>query len=109
MAYMVPIHHCWLWWPKSPGLVSGIILGGFGFGALIFDNVFTHIINPNNEPADEDTGFYKKEVDDRFISTFRAVVGMWFGVYILGTALIFPGPVKTEKQSSRVITDNQYD
>ena len=108
MAYMVPIHHCWLWWPNNPGLVSGIILGGFGFGALIFDNVFTHIINPSNEPADSD-GFYKKDVDDRFMSTWRTVVGMWFGVYVLGTALIFSGPAKPDKRSARVITDNQYD
>lgn len=46
MAYMVPVHHGWLWWPKNPGLVSGIILGGFGFGGLIFDNLMTAVINP---------------------------------------------------------------
>ena len=106
IAYLVPIHHCWLWWPKNPGLVSGIIQSGFGFGALIFDNVFTHIINPSNEPADKHTGFYKKEVNDRFISTWRIVVAMWFCVYVLATCLIFPGPVQPERGSVRVVTDN---
>ena len=48
LVYMVPVHHSWLWFPNNPGLVSGIILGGFGVGSLIYDNVFTHIINPNN-------------------------------------------------------------
>lgn len=58
IVYMVPVHHGWLWFPDNPGLVSGIILGGFGFGSLIFDNVLTHIINPNNEPYDDSTGQY---------------------------------------------------
>ena len=53
---MVPIHHGWLWFPDHPGLVSGIILGGFGVGGLIFDNVFTHVINPGNESVDTATG-----------------------------------------------------
>ena len=36
LTYMAPMHHGWLWFPKSPGLVSGIIIGGFGVGTLIF-------------------------------------------------------------------------
>ena len=54
--YMVPVHHAWLWFPENSGLVSGIILGGFGFGSLIFDNVFTHVVNPDNLPYDDETG-----------------------------------------------------
>ena len=41
IVYMVPVHHGWLWFPNNPGLVSGVILGGFGLGSLIFDNVLT--------------------------------------------------------------------
>jgi len=48
-GYMVPVHHSWLWFPKNLGLVSGIILGGFGCAGLIFDNMFTHLINPLNK------------------------------------------------------------
>ena len=36
LTYMVPMHHGWLWFPNNPGLVSGIIIGGFGVGTLIF-------------------------------------------------------------------------
>ena len=43
---MIPIHHGWLWFPESPGLVSGLAIGGFALGALIFDNVSTALINP---------------------------------------------------------------
>ena len=105
MGYMVPVHHCWLWWPKNPGLVSGIILGGFGFGGLIFDNVFTHIINPENKPADLNTGFYDKDINERFILTWRIVVGIWFVICVIGVSMIFPGPTKPDKRVARIITD----
>ena len=105
MGYMVPVHHCWLWWPKHPGLVSGIILGGFGFGAIIFDNLFTHMINPDNKKADEDTGFYDDDINDRFIKTWRLTVLMWLGLFVIGTAMIFPGPIKPVKRKGRVVTD----
>ena len=48
LTYMVPMHHGWLWYPNRPGLVSGIIIGGFGFGALIFGTVARLIVNTGN-------------------------------------------------------------
>ena len=90
---MVPIHHGWLWFPNNPGLVSGIILGGFGVGSLIFDNVLTHLVNPNNEPVDVDTGFYPSDVDERFMLMWRVLVGSWLVITVVGAILIFPGPV----------------
>ena len=58
IVYMVPVHHGWLWFPNNPGLVSGIILGGFGLGSLIFDNVLRVLVNPDDLPRDEESGFY---------------------------------------------------
>ena len=56
MVYLAPIHHGWLWFPDHPGLVSGIIIGGFGVGALVYDNVWTALINPYNDEQDKETG-----------------------------------------------------
>ena len=56
MVYLAPIHHGWLWFPDHPGLVSGIIIGGFGVGALVYDNVWTALINPYNDEQDNETG-----------------------------------------------------
>lgn len=39
LTYLGPVHHGWLWIPDKPGLVSGIILAGYGFSCLIFNNV----------------------------------------------------------------------
>ena len=58
IVYMVPVHHAWLWFPKYPGLTSGIIIGGFGFGALIFNSLSTALINPDNLPFDKETFKY---------------------------------------------------
>lgn len=94
---MVPVHHGWLWFPDKPGLVSGIILGGFGVGSLIFDNVLTHLINPDNISFNKETGQYPKEVNDRFEKTWRILIGSWILIAAVGCAMIFPGPVKSKK------------
>jgi hypothetical protein len=45
---MVPIKLGWRSFPENPGLVSGIIIGGFSLGALIFTQAATLIVNPDN-------------------------------------------------------------
>ena len=52
MTYMVPVHHGWLLFPNRPGLISGLIICGFGFGALIFNTVSRILVNPDDESAD---------------------------------------------------------
>ena len=37
LTYMVPIKIGWRTFPHRSGLVSGIVIGGFGLGALIFN------------------------------------------------------------------------
>ena len=36
LSYTVPIKLGWKAMPERSGLVSGLIIGGFGFGSLIF-------------------------------------------------------------------------
>ena len=49
LTYMVPMHHGWLWFPNQAGLISGIIIGGFGLGALVFAPLATLLVNPDGE------------------------------------------------------------
>ena len=46
-AYLVTTHHSWLWFPQNPGLASGICMGGYGVGALVFNEILTPVINPD--------------------------------------------------------------
>ena len=91
--YMIAVHHGWLWFPKNPGLVSGIILAGISLGNLVYDNLFTHLINPGNEPINE-LGFYPDDVNERFIWTWRIMVTTYLVIALIGFFGIVPGPLK---------------
>jgi hypothetical protein len=39
----------WEWIPHKKGFVSGMIVGGFGFGTFIFAYISSAIVNPDNE------------------------------------------------------------
>ena len=93
LAYMVPVHHGWLWWPKYPGLVSGLILSGFGCGSLIFDTLLARLINPKDIPVDK-YGFYPDSVNERFIKSWQITISIWLCIVLVGMALIFKGAVK---------------
>ena len=51
LTYMVPMQHGWLWFPNNPGLVSGIIIGGFGIGTFVFSLVCSSLVNPDGVDA----------------------------------------------------------
>jgi len=48
IVYWIPIMCGWEWFPNNKGLVSGLIVGGYGFGAFIFGFITTAIANPDN-------------------------------------------------------------
>ncbi|KAH8864049.1 oxalate/formate antiporter [Schistosoma japonicum] len=44
-----------LWFPEKRGLIVGIIVSGFGLGALVFSPIQTALINPTNIKVDNVT------------------------------------------------------
>lgn len=48
LLYMLPIVCGWRYFPDHRGLVSGMIIGGYGFGSFIFNFVCKAIANPDN-------------------------------------------------------------
>lgn len=91
MTYMVPVHHGWLWFPERPGLVSGIIICGFGFGALIFNNLSRVIVNPENESSD-DNGAFSEEVNKRVPQMLQTVLVCFMVMTLVALCLISRGP-----------------
>ena len=90
LTYMVAIHHGWLWFPSSAGLVSGIIIGGFGLGALVFGPIATSIVNPNGEsPVD---GNFSDAVNGRVKRMLWTLEFCYLIVVVISCLLIFPGP-----------------
>ena len=48
-CYFAPLMTGWEWWEGREGIVTGVVLGAFGFSSFIFSFIASAIINPNNE------------------------------------------------------------
>jgi len=46
IVYWPPIICAWEWFPNRKGLISGLVIGAFGFGAFMFGFITTAICNP---------------------------------------------------------------
>ena len=99
LSYMVPVHHGWLWWPERPGLVSGLIICGFGFGAFIFNTLSLMIVNPDNISADKD-GKFPDEVNENFPKMLTYVILIFIAMSLTAICLISPGPLVSTRESA---------
>ena len=86
----MPIYTGWRYYPNNKGLVSGIVLAGFGFGAFVFNFVATAIVNPDNVKADPVTGFFPLDVADRVPKMIKILSACWLGLAIIGICMVFP-------------------
>lgn len=59
-AYTAPMTAGWKWLPSQKGLVSGIILTGYGVGGFLFNLLGTKLFNPNNLNPNS-AGFFPAE------------------------------------------------
>lgn len=53
IAYIGPLSCAMKWLPKWKGVANGVVVSGFGLGALAFDAVQTAYINPRNFATDD--------------------------------------------------------
>jgi MFS family permease len=60
LAYSPPMAVAMRWFPKQKGLVNGFIVGGFGMGAFMFNQIQTAYLNPKNLSLD-DSGFFTND------------------------------------------------
>ena len=52
ICYLVPLICAWEYFPEKKGLITGIIVGAFGFGAFFFGFISLALVNPNNASPD---------------------------------------------------------
>lgn len=48
IIYYIPIYMGYLYFPKKKGIVSGIVLCGYGLASLVFGLTFFALVNPEN-------------------------------------------------------------
>ena len=91
------------WFPNNKGTVMGIVVGGFGGGAMIFNYIQSQIVNPYNVQPIGDDGEEKYFLDEEVLSRVPDLLWILALIYfVLGVtgALMVVQPSKewTEKQ-----------
>ena len=89
IMYMTPIKNCWQYFPDKKGMVSGIIVCGFGLSSFIFSFIAKAIVNPTNEPLEKD-GYYGPDVYDNVTKLFIILGSIYTGLGILSATLFVP-------------------
>ena len=100
MVYWPPIMCGWEWFPNNKGLVSGLIVAGYGFGAFFFGFISTAIVNPENVKVDKKDGsFFPKSVSDNVPIMFHKCLLIWAVFVVIAVCGISRNPeyVKSEK------------
>ena len=90
LAYPPPMGVAMRWYPRKKGLVNGIIGGGFGMGAFIFNTVQTSYLNPLNL-SPEDHGYFsvgQNEILQRVPSVFLLLGSIYTAIQLVAVILI---------------------
>merc|ERR1719500_2352092 len=85
IALIPPMTIAMSWFPEKRALVTGIVVGGFGGGSFIWNQIQTAIINPNNVPAvdtgdGEDKYFEDEEVLNKVPTVLLILAAMYFSI-----------------------------
>ena len=108
LVYWPPIICGWEWFPNNKGLISGLVVGGYGFGAFIFGFISTAIANPNDtKPVAPDDGtgdkdnLFPKEVAERVPHMFRVCLIYWAGLSAVAILCVSRNPQFVQKEKIR--------
>ncbi|XP_018654070.1 putative hypothetical protein [Schistosoma mansoni] len=95
--------------PEKRGLIVGIIVSGFGLGALVFSPIQTALINPTNVKVDNVTRhFTDVELLDRVPRTLLILGGILLGIQIIGFILLRPRPSSKQQFGQKYISDDRF-
>lgn len=104
-AYMASIIAAQKWFPQNKAFATGSVVAGFGFGGLIFTNLQTLYMNPNNESPDS-SGYFSKSVYERVPMLF-IYMGVIFAIMqAIGCVLMFPPARDPQERSSAAPVHN---
>jgi len=95
IIYWVPVICAWEWFPERKGMISGLIIGAYGFGPFIYSFASTAIVNPNNiSPQYIDNELLvPKEVANRIPGMWRMLLISWAVLCFLGISLVNRNPI----------------
>eukprot|EP00347_Sterkiella_histriomuscorum_P003101 403365582 len=76
ISYAVPVYNSWSHYPEKKGMVTGIVLCGFGMGSFMFDFISVALVNPNAQDPDKQ-GVYSLEVANNVPYMLRMLALIW--------------------------------
>ena len=98
LCYYPPIICGWEWFPNRKGLISGLVVGGYGFGAFLFGFISTAYVNPDDispskDPGD-DTGdaLFPKKVGERVPGMLKFCLIFWAILSVVAVCTISRNP-----------------
>lgn len=97
IGYISPLCCGMKWFPNRKGLVNGVIVGGFGMGALIFNFVQTAFLNPKNLPANSEGIFEQEEILNKVPYVFL-LLGMIYSIMQVVGCLMLSDPQHTSEE-----------
>ncbi|XP_048247846.1 L-lactate transporter-like [Haliotis rufescens] len=102
IAYPIPLGCAMKWLPDWRGLVSGSIIAGFGAGALVFNQVITAYVNPENYSPDDDNDgenyFSQDVVLDRVPHCFLVLGGTYAVVQLFSCLMLVDPPEDSQDE-----------
>ena len=103
MVYWPPIMCGWEWFPNNKGLVSGLIVAGYGFGAFFFGFISTGIVNPDDVKVNKKEGsLFPKSVSDNVPHMFHVCLLIWACFVALAVAGVSRNPEYVRTESIRM-------
>jgi hypothetical protein len=103
IIYILPIGHCYQFFPKKKATVSIIVISASGIGTLIFALIAIDCMNFSNLTL-EQGGFnmyYGKEIASLFPDYLKILSGVTLAFVSGGGLLLFEYPSKLEKASKK--------
>jgi len=91
IIYMIPVTCGWKYFPHRKGMVSGVIIGAFGFGTLIFNYVALAIVNPDNKAASivsDGSTYFTSDIYEKVPEMFKILAGCYLVVGMAGALLV---------------------
>lgn len=82
--YIIPIRLGFMYFPHKKGIVSGLIVCGFGMGAFFLSYVAKYIINPDNYAPE----IYNAQVKEYYFD-HRVSDNVPFGIRVLSIIYLF--------------------
>jgi len=99
IGYTAPMIAGWKWLPQSKGLVSGVVLTGYGLGGFLFNLIGTKLANPNGVDAIQ--GKFPDDVYQNFPVMLRTLAAIYGVITLLAALLVSePQPVIAPPQPS---------